>query len=131
MPSGSMTISDDQSACEGFEGHGTIVIEYRIPCGIQKQYHPNPGNQFGSIDLKAYLPDTMEGRALLKRLKFAFSHGLTFRVACSNAVVCFISHKTSQTCNGIHSSYPDPFYIRNSNHELDMLEIPPASVISA
>ena len=134
MPSGSMTISHDQSTCEGFEGSGSIVIDYEIPCGIQKQYHPNPGVQFGSFTMTAYLPDTQEGRKLLKRLKFAFSCGLTFRVAYSNTVICFISHKTNQRSsplafNGNPNSYPDPTFISNTNDELNRLRIPLAAGI--
>jgi hypothetical protein len=118
MPSGSMNISQ---VCK------IIGIEYKIPSGIQKKYHPNPGQAFHSAYHTAYLPATDEGRDLLKRLKFAFSLGLTFSVGtCSdtgrcNSVVWGVTHNT----NPRHSPL-DPSYISKSNDELNRLQFTPA-----
>ena len=131
MPSGSMFVSQDQQPCAGFAGYGTIVIRYYIPTGVQKKYHPNPGSVYRPINRTAYLPNTPEGRDLLKRLKHAFSHGLTFTVGTSlssglpNSVVwSSIRHKTSRGFGPF--SYPDPSYFSNCNGELDRLRVPSA-----
>lgn len=132
MPSGSMSIQrSEELRCQGFNHTGTIIIQYDIPRGKQKQYHPNPGIWHGHAMRTAYLPDTAEGRQLLERLKFAFLHGLTFTVGTSltscqsNSVMwSSIHHKTSRR-GGAHG-FPDPHYIANCNLELDTLHVPAA-----
>jgi hypothetical protein len=66
------------------DGHPTIQITYHLTAGIQKQYHENPGVAYHAaslpIDQTAPTPD---GNRLLKRLKYAFQHGLTFQVGTS------------------------------------------------
>lgn len=57
-----------------------IEVEYIIPGGIQKTYHENPGVPYSGCTKVAYVHDTVEGRMLLERLIYAFSHGLTFRI---------------------------------------------------
>ena len=130
MPSGSMKISHLASSCAGHEGHGTIAIHYQIPSGLQKSYHPNPGGNYHSVDLFAYIPDTLEGKKLVVRLKFAFSRGLTFSVETytrmdshmvwGNTVSLDLNHKHGQKSG----SYPDMSYILNSNIALDRLHVP-------
>jgi hypothetical protein len=75
------------------------------------------------------LPDSPEGNCLLKRLIFAFRHGLTFRVGTSlttdqkNRITwASIHHKTS--LHGGLRGFPDPSYIHNCNEELDNLGVP-------
>ena len=87
-----------------------------------------------SADRVAYLPDTVEGNSLLKRLTYAFVHGLTFVVGVSlttgraNSVTwASIHHKTSPT-GGVQShGFPDPNFFTNCNDELDALNVPPAN----
>mmetsp|Transcript_16654 Transcript_16654/g.34159 ORF Transcript_16654/g.34159 Transcript_16654/m.34159 type:complete len:104 (+) Transcript_16654:282-593(+) len=102
---------------------------------ISKKYHPNPGTPFQSGDRTAYLPNTSEGKDLLKRLKHAFSRGLTVTVGTCIAtglpdsiVWTSIQYKTSQRC-GLHS-YPNPCYISNCNSELNRLHVPHAQCLT-
>jgi len=131
MPSGSMTIEKVSLSCGGWEKYGSIKIRYSIPSGIQKMYHPNPKAKHGSATRIAYLPDSMEGNQLLKRLKYAFEHGLTFTVGTSvttgisdSVTWSSIHHKTCLR-GGIHG-YPDANYFMNCNSALDNLHVPPA-----
>lgn len=131
MPRGKMTIEwRSDLTCSGFSP-GAMVLTYRIDSGIQKQYHENPGMAHASATRVAYLPDNAQGHRLLKRLKFAFSCGLTFTVGTSlttgvqNTVTwSSIHHKTSLS-GGVHG-YPDAGYFFNANEELDALDVPPA-----
>ena len=83
MPSGKMTIELDKNlACEGYEP-GTWLIRYSMKAGVQKAYHYNPGVPYPSTVRKAFIPNTKEGRNLLKRVTYAFSRGLTFTVGTS------------------------------------------------
>ena len=103
-PSGQMTV-DVQShlICPGFVGADgrsvtTIVINYSIPSGQQKDYHDNPGQSYHGTQRVAYLPNNREGRELLSRLIFAWKHGLIFTVGTSlttnipNSVVWYVFH---------------------------------------
>ncbi|XP_061096568.1 E3 ubiquitin/ISG15 ligase TRIM25-like [Conger conger] len=63
---------------------GFIVITYNIPGGIQTEAHPNPGKPFTGIHTKSYLPDSPEGRRVLKLLQRAFEQKLIFTVAATH-----------------------------------------------
>jgi Deltex C-terminal domain/Ring finger domain len=129
MPSGTMQIEvRPDLICSGYPA-GTLVITYRIYEGRQKDYHENPGEVHGSARRVAYVPECQEGRNLLQRLQFAFTHGLTFTVGTSltssmpNSVTwSSIHHKTSLS-EGAHG-YPDPGYFINANEDLDALNVP-------
>ena len=91
-PSGTMTISSISRQCSGFEEDSvelnklhidSFEIHYTIPQGLQLSYHDNPGTSHSSKEVTAYLPNNKDGRDLLKRLKYAFMHGLTFTVGAS------------------------------------------------
>lgn len=106
-----------------------IVMEYCFPAGVQKAYHDNPGARYHGTVRRAFLPDSPEGKHLLRRLIFAFRCGLTFRVGTSltngrpdSITWASIHHKTSLT-GGVHG-FPDPGYFRNANEELDNLGVP-------
>jgi hypothetical protein len=81
----------------------------------------HPGAAFDEVKHDAYIPDTNEGRQLLKRLEYAFSRGLTFTIETSTTWA--ISHKTSVTGGSLHG-YPDANYLPNCNYELDSLGVP-------
>jgi len=81
-PSGQMTMSTNSMRCAGY-AVDSIVISYNIPSAVQKSYHDNPGTRHSGKMETCYLPNNDEGQALLKRLKFAFKHGLTFTVGQS------------------------------------------------
>ncbi len=131
-PSGTMScLVDPSKSCEGHEHVGRIQITYEIYDGIQKKYHETEGKPFKGIKRTAYLPDNDEGRRILKRLKYAFSCGLTFTIGTSlttlrKGVVTWASihHKTSSK-KGTHG-WPDPRYFINCTKELDGLGVPQA-----
>ena len=78
------------------------------------------------------MPDNDEGRNLLKRLKYAFTHGLTFTIGTSlttgqsNVVTWSSIHHKTNLRGGAHG-FPDPSYISNANEELDALGVPASS----
>jgi len=131
-PSGQMRVSTNRNmSCEGFSNVGTIVIDYIMSSGRQKEYHDEEGKAFERANRRAFMPDNDEGRDLLKRLKWAFSHGLTFRIGTSlttnrKGVITWASihHKTSTT-KGAYG-WPDATYFLRRNKELDNLGVPKA-----
>jgi deltex-like protein len=133
-PSGTMTISMSlYKFCSGFQSNsaGTIVINYLLHGGVQKEYHPNPGRNFTSISRRAFLPNNMDGRNLLLRLKYAFQRGLIFTVGVSMTTGepdCItwssIHHKTSMQGGVRTHGFPDNMYFTNCNQELDALGVP-------
>lgn len=136
-PSGTMsTRRNANSFCAGYDQNsssGIVVIEYNIPRGKQLSYHCNPGTQHSGASRSCYLPNDAEGRALLKRLQYAFEHGLTFTVGTSmtsgqaNQVTwASIPHKTSWAGSAATYGFPDPSYFAICNAELDSLGVPRA-----
>ncbi|XP_068452379.1 E3 ubiquitin-protein ligase DTX3L [Clinocottus analis] len=122
---GEMKVSTNASSLPGYEKHGTIVIRYYIPSGIQKEEHPNPGQPYEGASRTCYLPDSSEGRRVLALLRRAFHQKLVFTVGRSttrgrNNMVTWndIHHKTSPhggpTCYG----YPDADYLSRVKDEL-------------
>jgi deltex-like protein len=131
MPSGTMRIDlFPNLSCRGYDEPGTIVISYRFERGTQKSYHECPGQPIIPTYRVAYLPSNEEGRDLLKRLKFAFSRGLTFDVGTSlttglpHSITWLLPHKT--TLDPGPFGYPDPSYFATANEELDHLGVPAA-----
>ena len=138
-PSGTMSISTIGDVCRGYESSiGTIIIRYRLPGDIQKQYHPNPGISFFGTTRIAYLPDNKEGKELLLRLKYAWMKGLCFTVGTSMATgrsnvitLNSVYHKTSRNAGAMYYGFPDPNYFPDCNVELDALGVPKAQDIKA
>jgi hypothetical protein len=63
-------------------------------------------------------------RQLLRRLVFAFTHGLAFVVDESNAVTSApIPHKTSLT-GGEEDGFPGQRFLWKCNHQLDNICVP-------
>lgn len=56
---------DDRIKIWGYPHYGTIVIEYRVPGGVQNTTHPNPGRPFSGTARRAYLPNSKEGLEIL------------------------------------------------------------------
>ncbi|XP_013998996.2 E3 ubiquitin-protein ligase DTX3L isoform X1 [Salmo salar] len=122
---GTMTTTKEKSSLSGYEKYGTIVIQYHIPSGIQKEEHPNPGQTYQSVSRTAYLPDSSEGRNVLALLKRAFDQRLTFTIGRSSTtgmenMVTWndIHHKTSRSGGTSCYGYPDPDYLRRLQDEL-------------
>ncbi|GAX26585.1 deltex [Fistulifera solaris] len=111
-PSGTLTVSYSSSqTCSGFAA-GVITLDYKVPNGVQQSYHPSPGVSFSGATRQAFLPDNREGRELLKRLKYAFTRGLTFTVGTSlssgtsNTVTWASIHHKTALSGGTHG-FPD------------------------
>ncbi|KAF7200799.1 E3 ubiquitin-protein ligase DTX3L [Nothobranchius furzeri] len=122
---GTMTVFTSSSPLPGCERHGTIVIQYHIPSGTQKEEHPNPGQPFVGVSRTAYLPDSSEGRKIVKLLRRAFDQRLTFTIGQSstsgrNNTVTWndIHHKTSTGGGPTLYGYPDPDYLSRVREEL-------------
>jgi len=132
-PSGSMTISYTALCCSGYVFDSTFVITYAMDDGKQKSYHENPGEKHGGKLTTTYVPNNNDGKNLLKRLKYAFMHGLTFTVGTSlttgiknQCTWSSIHHKTSLNGGASSHGFPDAGYFMNSNEELDGSKVPPA-----
>jgi deltex-like protein len=84
-PSGTMTVTlDTGRRCPGFsDSDGIITINYNLPSRMQTSYMENPGQIYSGTARIAYLPHNTEGRQLLARIRYAFQHGLCFRVGTS------------------------------------------------
>ncbi|KAL3912298.1 MAG: hypothetical protein SGILL_006938 [Bacillariaceae sp.] len=86
-PSGTMSISTHMKhelppGTASFRGDTKVIkLHYEMPDGFQKVYHNRPGERYRGCVRNAYLPDTLEGRTILERLVYAFSHGLTFQIS--------------------------------------------------
>eukprot|EP00300_Choanocystis_sp_HF-7_P031277 c40497_g1_i1.p1 GENE.c40497_g1_i1~~c40497_g1_i1.p1 ORF type:complete len:285 (-),score=32.94 c40497_g1_i1:58-882(-) len=107
----------------GHEGDGTFVIRYNFPDGVQGPEHPSPGEPFSGTGREAYLPDSAEGRKVLRLLVRAFRARISFTVGQSittgedNTVVWNgIHHKTSTY--GGPFGFPDPTYLSRVQEEL-------------
>ena len=133
-PSGTMTITvDHNKRCSGseYDSDGVIMIEYNMTAGIQHDGMENPGQRYSGTQRVAYLPYNDAFRKLLARLKYAFAHGLTFRVGTSitsgksNQITwSSIYHKTSMS--GGPFGFPDAQFLSNCNQSLDELKVPEA-----
>ncbi|XP_029507906.1 E3 ubiquitin-protein ligase DTX3L [Oncorhynchus nerka] len=122
---GTMAVTQERSSLSGYDKYGTIVIQYHIPSGIQKEEHPNPGQNYQGVSRTAYLPDSSEGRKVLALLKRAFDQRLTFTIGRSSTtgmenMVTWndIHHKTSRRGGTSCYGYPDPDYLRRLQDEL-------------
>lgn len=110
-PDGRMTVREHRSRCAGFEGVGTIQINY----SVQGQY---------SLNRTAFLPNNAEGQRVLNLLRTAWDRRLCFAIGTSvttgarNVPVWNVHHKTAMfggvSCHG----YPDPRYFERVTNEL-------------
>ncbi|XP_041360885.1 uncharacterized protein LOC121377084 [Gigantopelta aegis] len=112
-------------SCPGYEGHGVIFINYYFEDGIQTDQHPNPGKPYHGTRRRGFLPDTDEGRSILRLLKIAFERKLTFTVGRSTTtgredMVMWndIHHKTNTHGGPTRFGYPDPTYLSRVRDEL-------------
>jgi hypothetical protein len=132
-----MHVLYDPRKCFGHDVN-TIVITYDIPSAFQFRYHESPGKMHGRKFVSAYLPNNIDGQNLLKRLKYAWLHGLLLMVgtsltsgAHSQCTWASVHHKTCMTGGIEKHGYPDPGYFVNCNQELNNLGVPATEVINA
>ena len=97
-----MITNDPNQRLPGYEQYETIQINYHIPNGKQGTEHPNPGKHFHGASYTAYLPDSSEGRKVVRLLRKAFDARLIFTVGTSHTsgatdtvVWSDVHHKTS------------------------------------
>ncbi|XP_061871350.1 probable E3 ubiquitin-protein ligase DTX3 [Colius striatus] len=125
-PNGRMLVSRDAGLpLPGYEGCGTIIIQYVFPPGVQGAEHPNPGVRYPGTTRVAYLPDCPEGNKVLGLFRKAFAQRLTFTVGTSMTtgranVITWndIHHKTNCTGGPQLFGYPDPTYLARVQEEL-------------
>eukprot|EP00386_Alphamonas_edax_P001220 GDKI01003540.1.p1 GENE.GDKI01003540.1~~GDKI01003540.1.p1 ORF type:complete len:499 (-),score=134.82 GDKI01003540.1:205-1701(-) len=111
--------------CAGNESFGTILITYTLPNGLQGPHHSTPGAPYKGATRTAYIPDTLQGRVMLKLLVKAFERGHTFTIGQSvttgreNQVVwASIHHKTRMEGGEVQHGWPDPSYFERLEAEL-------------
>jgi deltex-like protein len=74
QPPGKMDVKvDNNSHCAGYEGVGTIIIDYSF----------GNGNGYTGTRRRAYLPNNDEGKEVLRLLRIAFDRRLIFTVGTS------------------------------------------------
>ncbi|XP_078684006.1 uncharacterized protein LOC144917638 [Branchiostoma floridae x Branchiostoma belcheri] len=127
QPQGSMTHHTDylNPGLSGYESHSTIEIQYYFSGGIQGPEHPNPGKPYSGTSRRAYLPNNVEGREVLRLLQRAFDSRLVFTIGTSvttgqtdTVVWNDIHHKTSKYGGPNSYGYPDPQYLTRVKEEL-------------
>ncbi|XP_047465427.1 probable E3 ubiquitin-protein ligase DTX3 [Mugil cephalus] len=125
QPEGTMTVTRSFQSLPGFEGCGSLIINYIFPAGIQGPQHPNPGVRYSSTSRTAYLPACREGEKVLRLLRKAFDRRLIFTIGRSattglNNVITWndIHHKTNPVGGPQCFGYPDPQYLSRVQEEL-------------
>ncbi|KAL9848674.1 E3 ubiquitin-protein ligase DTX3L [Geothlypis trichas] len=125
QPEGTMSTRTVSMSLPGYPNCGTILIDYDMKGGIQTSSHPNPGQRYGPVYRRAYLPDNEEGRQILQLLRRAFQQKLIFTVGQSHTtgaqnVITWndIHHKTAMVGGPTQFGYPDDFYLQRVRSEL-------------
>lgn len=120
MPDGTMQISmDPRVNCDGYPHCGTWVLLYTFPNGISK------GVSYTGTQRRAFLPNTMPGREVLRLLIYAFYKRQSFTIGTSvstgtpNTVIWAVHHKTNLTGGATRYGYPDPTYFQRVKEELE------------
>ncbi|CAB9513601.1 deltex 3-like (Drosophila) [Seminavis robusta] len=137
-PSGTMSISVSTgtccSDCSGHAGVGSIQVTYSINGGVLGPHHQQPGAPFARLSHVTMLPNNTKGRALLKRMEYAFERGLSFDVP-SNRPSGALAIYTAACANHVDSltatlqSWLDPHFIEKCHETLDNLKVPAALVL--
>lgn len=119
MPDGSVEITLDRRVnCEGYTHRGTWVLLYTFPSGVSK------GTAYTGTQRRAFLPNTSEGREVLRLLICAFYRRQSFSIGTSvtrgtaNTVVWAVHHKTSLRGGATQYGYPDSTYFQRVREEL-------------
>ncbi|XP_035509813.1 E3 ubiquitin-protein ligase DTX3L [Morone saxatilis] len=117
QPEGQMTWVLLHRDLPGFPDDNTLQINYIFPDGIQTEKHPHPGQPYAGLRLCAYLPDSREGRKVLKLLDKAFNQQLLFTVATNRhgedmVTIASIPLKTHPDGGNRIDGYPDSDYLK-------------------
>ncbi|XP_029314083.1 E3 ubiquitin-protein ligase DTX3L1 [Cottoperca gobio] len=118
QPKGQMTWVILHRDLPGFPDDNTLQMNYIFPDGVQTEKHPHPGQPYAGLRLCAYLPDSREGRKVLKLLDKAFNMQLLFTVVSNKdgedtIAAASIPLKTQAERRGADDGYPDPEYLKN------------------
>ncbi|XP_026148292.1 E3 ubiquitin-protein ligase DTX3L1 [Mastacembelus armatus] len=121
QPEGEMTWVVLHSDLPGYPNDNTLQLTYIFPNGIQTEHHPHPGQSYSGLRLSTYLPDTREGRKVLKLLERAFNERVLFTVVTNKAgedviTAASIPLKTRQ--DGAVDGYPDSNYLKTVRRRL-------------
>ena len=89
----------------GFDDcNGTLVLDFFVPNGTQKDFHPKPGQKYNGTLKTVYLPNNEYGKNLYDLISNLFEEGKLFKLDKSKAdenefIVVFndIDFKTSKT----------------------------------
>ena len=119
MPSGTMTtVLDPSLQCQGYP-QGSWVITYDFRDGVQDGLH------YAGNSRHAVLPDTEDGRDVLRLLICSFYRRHTFRVgnsvttgATDTVVWSGIHHKTALDGGATNFGFPDESYFQRVREEL-------------
>ncbi|KAJ3229767.1 E3 ubiquitin-protein ligase dtx3l [Chytriomyces hyalinus] len=114
-PNGTMSLTYMKGALHGHQHDSTqtIVIDYIVGHPTHLQTHR-----------RAFLPDNVEGRDVLRRLQIAWDRRLVLRVGTSatsglsNVLVWNLHHKTSVHGGVAAYGYPDETYLQRVGEEL-------------
>ncbi len=105
--------------CKGYQGCGTIEIDYRFPNGKIE------GKRYTGTHRVAYLPNNAEGREILALFKVAFDRRLLFTVGTSvttgeenTTIWNGVHHKTNTEGGSQNWGYPDNTYFNRVKQEL-------------
>ena len=94
-----------------------LQCAYRMLHFFKQADHPNPGRPYKGITRTAFLPDTREGREVLKMLEVAFDRKLVFTIGSSRTT----GQEGVITWNDIHhktNPKPNTPYVINSGIQL-------------
>jgi Deltex C-terminal domain len=143
-PSGSMSVSISSQDCSGYPGAGTIHVTYTMHGSYRRNSCKyETGSLFRVLLHSTYLPNTCSGKALLKRLEYAFQRGLSFLLVLDSIDICSAytsfnprpfyiatfspSHKAILTST--MTSWHDPFHIQKCHQSLDSIKVPGSEVL--
>lgn len=124
QPDGTMTVSKINTPCPGIPNCNKMIkIVFNIPAGIQGPNHPNPGSRYQSDRRLAYLPDTPEGREVLRKFEIAWERKLLLTIGSSittgqRNVVTYSGIHMKTTITGGPHGYPDDTYLQRVSQEL-------------
>ena len=130
----SMTYKVIPKGLPGYEDYHAIQITYNMSSGVQDARHAFPGSPYYAIGFPktAFLPDTEQGRLLLKLLEKAFNQHLTFTLTANkgskDAILTWnpaLGHKTEFGPGSEHdrASDPDPGFLDDLSRQLSRLGI--------
>uniref|UniRef100_UPI0037E85246 E3 ubiquitin-protein ligase DTX3L1 n=1 Tax=Semicossyphus pulcher TaxID=241346 RepID=UPI0037E85246 len=117
QPVGQMTWVVLHRDLPGFPDDNTLQINYIFPDGVQTEKHPHPGQPYEGLRLCAYLPDSREGRRILKLLDKAYNEQLLFTVTTNTdgkdvVTTASIPLKTQPDGGSSVDGYPDSDYLK-------------------